>query len=367
LSRIFINGYNSVIGGGKLIFDNFLDEISKNNDSNKYFILVRNYDEYSRFESSNIKIIHINNVFSINILFPLLYVMVIQYHIFKYDIDYIFNLGDVIIPFRRKQVYFFDWAYAIDDSEFIWSNMPVNEKLIRLTKKYLIKIFIQKISCIYCQTEYMRESLIMKFGVKPNKVVAFHTPIALTFINNNLLKRVNKTDKKRIFYPASFTNHKNFNYIIELGKLIDINKIQVQIVLTIEKNSSKVFWSKIQEYNIKSIITLGNLSPSAVAIELYNSDALFFPSLLESYGLPLIESMALMKPILVSNLPYSRTLCKNNAFYFDPFEPQSGLLAIENFISNENLVFEKVNNAYNDFIKYPSWHDFYFSIKNNFN
>ncbi len=57
-------------------------------------------------------------------------------------------------------------------------------------------------------------------------------------------------------------------------------------------------------------------------------DALFFPSTTESYGLPLLEAMALDIPILCSDLPYARWLCESEAIYFQPTDAKSASDAI---------------------------------------
>ena len=47
-------------------------------------------------------------------------------------------------------------------------------------------------------------------------------------------------------------------------------------------------------------------------------DALLFLSKKESYGFPLLEAMFLGLPVICPDLPYAKTLCGNQAIYFDP-------------------------------------------------
>src|SRR3546814_15007679 len=49
-----------------------------------------------------------------------------------------------------------------------------------------------------------------------------------------------------------------------------------------------------------------------------DADALLFPSLDESFGLPLVEAMTLGLPILAAERPYARSLCGDAAVYFHP-------------------------------------------------
>src|SRR3989442_6683798 len=51
------------------------------------------------------------------------------------------------------------------------------------------------------------------------------------------------------------------------------------------------------------------------------SDIFVFPSLAESFGLPLVEAMATGLPIVASDLSICREICGEAALYFNPLEP----------------------------------------------
>ena len=52
-------------------------------------------------------------------------------------------------------------------------------------------------------------------------------------------------------------------------------------------------------------------------------DAIILPSLIESYSLIFIEAMFFHKPIFTSDLDFAREVCKNAAFYFNPFNAEN--------------------------------------------
>ena len=56
-------------------------------------------------------------------------------------------------------------------------------------------------------------------------------------------------------------------------------------------------------------------------LELLRSKALIFPSLAESFGLPLVEAQEFNKPILASELDFVRDVCSP----VDTFDPKSSL------------------------------------------
>ena len=45
---------------------------------------------------------------------------------------------------------------------------------------------------------------------------------------------------------------------------------------------------------------------------------MFFPSLIESFGIPLIEAQAVRLPIYTSDRDFAHAVCNENTIYFDP-------------------------------------------------
>ena len=97
----------------------------------------------------------------------------------------------------------------------------------------------------------------------------------------------------------------------------------MEVVVTLNSVDRSVLTS-----SISWVRNMGRLTPSACLQAYQESDALFFPSLLESYGLPLVEAMTQGLPIVCSDLPYARWLCEDQAIYFDPIRPDSAWQAI---------------------------------------
>ena len=79
------------------------------------------------------------------------------------------------------------------------------------------------------------------------------------------------------------------------------------------------------------IVTLGHLNPSEVQAAYRSADALIFPSILETAGLPIIEAMEYGLPILASDLGFAHELCGDAAGFFDPYSAASVACAIMRF------------------------------------
>ena len=72
--------------------------------------------------------------------------------------------------------------------------------------------------------------------------------------------------------------------------------------------------------------------------KLYQENDIFvFPSLVESFGHPLVEAMASGLPIIASDIPVHREICADAAVYFDPLDPDDLADKIVALSNNKNL------------------------------
>ncbi len=73
---------------------------------------------------------------------------------------------------------------------------------------------------------------------------------------------------------------------------------------------------------ISPLVKFTGLVPYEDVPKLYGQSDLFvFPSLVESFGYPLVEAMAMGLPIIASDIPICREICGKGAVYFIPPEP----------------------------------------------
>jgi glycosyltransferase involved in cell wall biosynthesis len=77
---------------------------------------------------------------------------------------------------------------------------------------------------------------------------------------------------------------------------------------------------------------LGILSPAEIRYLLQKATVAVFPSLEESFGLPLAEAITAGCPLAASDLPYARDVADRAAVYFDPLDPGSIAMCVTNLI-----------------------------------
>jgi glycosyltransferase involved in cell wall biosynthesis len=359
--NILINGFKAKSGGGKNILVNFCKNLSLDQSLNNNYYLLLPCDQTIDYEfGPNITILKTARYLDVNIFAPILYLIYFNILIKKYKIDTILNFGDIIIPVKMvRQIYFFDWAYVLYPDLRIWSSMNKIDYLKRKLKVYLILRHIGLNKVIICQTDIVKERLAKYCEV--DKLLVIPTPISEVFFKktNQPIRQI-KSKNIKLFYPSSYASHKNHDILIEVSKLIEFKKLPITIYITVaDKDADKII-QYIYDSGVSNLVNLGTLQINQIYEHYSSSDALFFPSYLESYGFPLYEAMFLGKPIIASNLDFVRCACGDYIHYFDPFDVSSIIGALENYYVTHRS--GKIDYS-TRLESIPNWNQFYYKIK----
>ena len=224
------------------------------------------------------------------------------------------NLGDIPLRYKGTQYLLFHNTNIIDYNKRKLSKYFILNIIFKYNIKYTSKIFVQ--------SPIVKN--LLKDSINYKNIYVLPMPVDINYIKTfiNDIKTI-KTDYN-LFYPVDYYPHKNFNLIKNLTKVNNF-KFHYNLLLTININQLTVN----NNNNYFKIQFLNNINHDIVLEYLNNSFALFFPSLKESYGIPLIEAMVLKKYIICADLPYARWMCEDEAIYFDPFDTISAYNALE--------------------------------------
>lgn len=227
-------------------------------------------------------------------------------------------LGDIPLRGLSNQVVLMHQLNLIKPHINPYSSNSINFKIMRK----LFEVNLRFVKYIIVQTDVMKKQLMSSYPIAEGRIVVIPQPAP-----NGFHKVERNTscidDGLTLFYPAAGYPHKNHKVISELSQSLALCKDVKEIVVTIDDGEYKKLCFK----NSK-VSNVGRLSPQECMEWYSRADALFFPSVAESYGLPLVEAMVSGIPIICSNLPYARYLCGDNAIYFEPQDVKSASEAI---------------------------------------
>lgn len=136
-------------------------------------------------------------------------------------------------------------------------------------------------------------------------------------------------------YVSSGEPHKNHARLIEAWGLLAASGATPTLALTLSAARNPLLLRQMEENNAERatrIVNLDILAASEIPAAYESAGALIFPSLGESFGLPLIEAAGLGLPILASELDYVRDVVRP-AETFDPRSARSIARAVRRFMN----------------------------------
>ena len=166
-----------------------------------------------------------------------------------------------------------------------------------------------------------------------------------------------------LFFLTSYYLHKNLEILIEIFKKHREKLYGVRCIITISgeqyHKKAQNFLNDIEKNDLQEyIVNVGPLEQEELAGYFHNSDALFFPTLLESFSATYLEAMHFGLPIVTSDLDFARYICDDTAVYFDPWKPEDAvdkILLIKNNPQLRQELIEKGKKRISTF--YKSWEE----------
>jgi glycosyltransferase involved in cell wall biosynthesis len=215
--------------------------------------------------------------------------------------------GNIPIPIRIKHVdtytYFHNISLLIQPS-----NYGLKERLKKKLKIALIGFFNTKQNIFIVQSNSVKALLNSRFTNNKIEVLPFYKKDE-EILNTHL------KEKDTFVYVSNGNTHKNHFKLFKAWELLAEEGYFPTIHLTITDNYINHIHEigRLQNLGVK-IINHGYCDPK----ELYKySQFLIYPSLVESFGLGLIEAIDYKCEVIASNLDYVFEVCKPMAT-FDP-------------------------------------------------
>ena len=215
--------------------------------------------------------------------------------------------------------------------------LPYDKQLKWKVDKYLRRFFFKRESKHFVvQTEDVNSRLRLWF--RTENVYTVHNTCHSYYLEQNKATELLPDRHKnqfRFLTLSTFRPHKNFELIREVvDNLTEETLSRVSFVVTIpEKDYQSFFAPKYQS----NVINVGPVKITDCP-GLYNEcDGAFLPSLLECFSAAYPEAMAMGLPIMASDLSFSRSICQEAAFYFNPYDGKETAFLLNHFIDNPAL------------------------------
>jgi glycosyltransferase involved in cell wall biosynthesis len=183
------------------------------------------------------------------------------------------------------------------------------EGLKMIVRKYiignLIKYSSQRVDKIYVQTNWMKEE-VLKWDRKKSFEV-FMTTFRFPEKNKLQFSSQEFNSNKVFIYPAAAGYVKNHITVLKaLNYLKKKHQLFPNVVFTISRNENNTS-KRLYHYAMRKKLNvnfIGRLERKYL-LEYYTYCVVLFPSLIETFGLPLYEAISFNCPVVAIDLPYS--------------------------------------------------------------
>ena len=242
---------------------------------------------------------------------------------------------------------------SVKTSIFFHNNLLLNpfhqdisfkNRLVNFFKFNYIKYYNQKDYNWVVQTTLIKKLFQESLNINSDQVSIY--PILKDEFELNEINKITNN----FVYVSSGVSHKNHIRLLN-AFIIAANKTVKEMKLHLTLNKEELFKKKYPN-NLK-VEFHGTMSRDGVN-ELYNSSEFtIYPSLVESFGLPLIEAANYGCKVIASDLPYVHEIIKPS-LTFDPYSIESISNAILNAIDTDDLKETKVlvENKLDNFIEF---------------
>jgi glycosyltransferase involved in cell wall biosynthesis len=324
---IVLSGINLFEGGPVSVYRDCLSEIVRSGvaQRNRVIAFVHKAELFSDF-SEQVTLIELPRSRT-TWLFRLWYEYVYFYWYSRgRQVDVWLSMHDISPCVRAARRY----VYCHNPSPFMRTRFrdihySYKNALFSVFYRYLYRINIRKNVSVIVQQEWMRREFIRMFGV--SNVIVARPSLTEQALGDSLAGVDNRPSESvagRLFtfiYPAYARSFKNVEVVCEACRLLQDRGLGgFQVLLTMDGTENRYSRDLVEKYGgMPGVNFIGVQSRSAV-FELYRqASCLVFPSLLETWGLPISEFKQTRKPILAADLPYAHeTVGSYDAVCFFP-------------------------------------------------
>ena len=241
----------------------------------------------------------------------------------KYQIQKILSLQNIPVPFQ-----------TIPQAVYLHQSLPFYEGKISIFDKWQriywiykniigkkITSSLKKSDMVIVQSDWMREKCISENLISPDKIKVIRPTIQ---IDSCTRFDSESSSFRTFFYPASGAFYKNHKVILEASRLLiqrGIKNFRIIFTLSKDNHESLPIYDLTKKYGLP-VSFIGQVDREYV-MSTYSRSVLIFPSLLETFGLPLAEAAGVGSPIIASDRVFCREVLDsyNNITFFDPHNP----------------------------------------------
>jgi glycosyltransferase involved in cell wall biosynthesis len=318
---------------------------------NEYFIFVKSGRDPCLKASSNFNLIELPKV-----VYPYWEQVILPRAVKKYKIDLLHCTGNTapLLPKAPFLVTIHDIIY-LENNPLLSKGGTPYQRFGNLYRSWVVPRIMKKSVAITTVSEFEKNTILNLFPDLDRKLHTIYNAAAEHFkpvTDQGELERVRKAymlPDKYLFYQGNTDPKKNArNVLIAYGKYMHETNNPLKLVL-IDLNRLHLV-RLLADIGIPSLIDSIHLTGYVINTDLpalYSMSELFlYPSVRESFGLPLLEAMQCGTPVITSDTSSMPEIAGNAALFCDPLDPRQLKDCIHNVLSDPLMKQKLIKNGF---------------------
>lgn len=240
--------------------------------------------------------------------------------------------------YKGKQLVYLHLPFVLTDYRFEIKRDGIRLWLYQNIIKYFIWNSYNDVDMVIVQTEWMKRTLLSKAKISLDKIRIVYPKINLDSINQY---KDNQIHRKVFFFPATAFAYKNHFLILEACEWLKRQHIcDFKVIFTLNSKGKTGYEKRlvdyIKTYNLTNIEFCGMIGREQV-FELYSRSVLLFPSLVESFGMPLLEARFSGSFVLSARTPFAEEILKgySNGYFYSGDDSRQLALLMKDVMSGQ--------------------------------
>lgn len=320
--NILINAISIKEGGSLVVLSKLLRQMSVQRSDIRWYVLIcqDNLIEKSML-TTNIQLVVFpwteKSAFHLLYWYEITVLKIVK----KYEIDLLFSLTNYLprrkLPIKTFLLVQHAGYFSTEFFQLMEDNRGFIQRVLWRYKKNWVMNSIKNTNCLTVQTKALKE-IIVDLLPKVKTVVIPHG----SGMSISQQKKVeDKNTNVVLGYVTKYGIQKNFLVLIEaLKKLVDL-KTSFKLILTLDitKNEVQEILLEIKNNNLSTYVhNYGEVDKREIGAIYNEIDIFLFPSLVESFGMPMVEAISIGLPVIAADTPVNREILGSKALLFEP-------------------------------------------------
>jgi glycosyltransferase involved in cell wall biosynthesis len=197
-------------------------------------------------------------------------------------------------------------------------------------------IAVERADRIICVSESTRKDLLELLKVDESKISTIYVAATPDISLGKESIKIPQIDRPYLLYVGIRSDYKNFNRLLEAYHSSKRLNRDFQLVCFGGGTFSSQEKAQISNYQLEDKVIQISGDDHKLAHLYRRATAFVYPSLYEGFGMPPLEAMAFDCPVICSNISSIPEVVSDAGEYFDPYNVDSIIDAIEQVVYSEH-------------------------------